>query len=102
MDQQQKQKRIQNNQKLKGVTWKESGIPTLTQLAQTSNKKNTESKDYPDDFILDFDNVPVKENGHRLECSCKQCLPKPKTGEAKVLSSVKAEEGIKPLNRREF
>ena len=102
MDQQQKQIRIQQNQALKGVTWKESGIPTLTQQVDAPTKTKPKVDSYPDDFILDFDAAPVKDNGHRMDCTCRQCLPRPKSSDATILPKVKAEEGIKPLtkNRR--
>ncbi|GAA6134497.1 hypothetical protein NBRC116188_12860 [Oceaniserpentilla sp. 4NH20-0058] len=101
MDQQLKQQiKIKQNQELKGITWKEAGIPTLTKLVFRPIKKQTINH-YPDDFILDFDQEPLKANGHRLDCSCRQCIPKPKSS-VSILPLVKIEEGIAPLNKKIF
>ena len=102
MDQQQKQSLIQHNQQLKGITWKEAGIPTLTNLVYKPIVQKPVMETYPDDFILDFDDQPVKENGHQINCSCKQCLPKPKSDDPRVLAFAKTEEGIRPLNNKRF
>jgi len=102
MDQQEeKQVQIQINQSLKNITWKESGIPTLTQQAvpSASTKLNTKSE-YPDDFILDFDDIPTKKNGHKLDCTCKACIKIPRSEEAKSPSSLKADVYITPLNKK--
>jgi len=102
MDQQQKQFLIEHNLQLKNITWKEAGIPTLTNLVLKPQAKKPVTEDYPDDFILDFDEHPLKANGHQLNCTCKQCVPKPQSNEPRVLASVKTEEGITPLNRKRF
>jgi hypothetical protein len=75
MDQQEKQVQIQVNQSLKNITWKESGIPTLTQQAEQQKLKPVKLQtEYPNDFILDFDSIPTNENGHKLDCTCKTCI----------------------------
>lgn len=104
MDQQEeKQVQIQINQSLKNITWTESGIPTLTQQAFKSESKKGEVKtDYPKDFILDFDRIVTQKNGHKLDCTCKQCLAVPKSNETKALSSVKIEQNLEPLNKKRF
>lgn len=103
MDQQEKQTRIQKNLELKNITWQEAGIPTLTQqVTKPINKRKNIAFD--DDLIFDFDTdvQPKNQNGHNLDCTCKKCTPKPKSKEFTVLSSIKTEEGIKPLNRKRF
>ena len=107
MDQiKEKQIQIQVNQTLKNITWKDSGIPTLTQQAVSPKKEsNTEVKkteSYPDDFILDFDKAVTKENGHQLDCTCKACVSSPKSNKVQTLAAMKAEPCLHPLNKRRF
>jgi hypothetical protein len=104
MDQQkEKQVQIQVNQSLKNITWKESGIPTLTQQAGTpKHTLQGSAGDYPNDFILDFDAVPTKDNGHRLGCTCKKCMKLPRTEEVKALAAMKAETQLHPFNKKRF
>ena len=107
MDQiKEKQIQIQINQTLKNITWKESGIPTLTQQAvsaKTEPSHNVENKEYyPDDFILDFDMTATKQNGHQLDCTCKACVKAPKSYKVKTLAAMKAEPCLHPLNKRRF
>ncbi len=104
MDQiKEKQMQIQVNQTLKNITWRDSGIPTLTQQASTSKpKKVIVTEDYPQDFILDFDDVVTKENGHKLNCTCKKCLKIPRSDEVKVISSIETEPYIQPLSKKRY
>lgn len=104
MDQEkEKQVQIQINQGLKNITWKESGIPTLTQQAKApQNSPLNNPYDYPNDFILDFDAIPTKENGHKLGCTCKKCMALPRSEEAKALAGLKPEAVLHPLNKKRF
>lgn len=109
MDQKQLQKQIQRNLSLKNITWKESGIPTLTQAimqhagtttSPSKKKKADTSSEFSDDFILDFDSAPLNSNGHKLDCSCKNCIRTPRSQEVTVLSSMKADPVKNPLNKK--
>lgn len=104
MDQKHIQKQIQRNMSLKNKTWKESGIPTLTQPAQfISTPKTTKSDikpDYSEEFILDFDHAPLNANGHKIDCTCKNCIKAPRSQEVNVFSSMKADPVKNPLSKR--
>ncbi|MFY0641486.1 MAG: hypothetical protein JXR16_10605 [Bermanella sp.] len=107
MDQiKEKQIQIQVNQTLKNITWKESGIPTLTQQAISPKKEPNndveKTESYPDDFILDFDTTATKDNGHQLDCTCKVCVSAPKNDKVQTLAAMKAEPCLHPLNKRRF
>jgi hypothetical protein len=54
------------------------------------------------DFILDFDAIPTKKNGHKLGCTCKKCMALPRSEEAKALAGLKPEAVLHPLNKKRF
>lgn len=95
-----KEIQIQVNQTLKNITWKESGIPTLTQQALTPQREVRKEEIYPDDFILDFDMPPTKANGHQFDCTCKTCVSAPKTNKVQILAGMKADPCLHPLNKK--
>ncbi len=104
MDQKQIQKQIQRNLSLKNKTWKESGIPTLTQpapfISPIKNTKSDTGSDYSDEFILEFEQAPLNANGHKIDCTCKNCTKAPRSLEVTVLSSMKADPVKNPLNKK--
>ena len=92
---------IEINQSLKGITWDDSDVPTLT--SQAAEKSVTEDKEsYSFDIIEDF--LPETETlyGHKPDCTCIKCQPKKAFNTASPLASIPVEKGIQPLSKKRF
>ncbi len=90
---------IEMNQSLKGITWSESKIPTLTNLAD--NKSITKEKaELIFDLIEDFIPRANTANGHQPNCSCIKCQPKQHHRSVSPLASISIETNIQPLNKK--
>lgn len=96
-----KEIQIEINQSLKGVTWDESDIPTLTSQAQSASQSEEKSA-FSFDIIEDFLPEISTENGHQPNCSCIKCQPKQAYDSASPLASIPVEKGISPLNKKRF
>ncbi len=101
---------IEINQSLKGITWNDSEVPTLTSQADEIIKSPQEGTEkvvrktiqtkLSLDIIEDFLPKTNTKNGHQLDCTCIKCQPKKAYEPASPLVSISIEKDIKPLSKK--
>ena len=94
---------IEINQSLKGITWNDSEVPTLTSQAEEKSESVEvvqAAAEFSFDIIEDFLPESNTLNGHQPNCTCIKCQPKKVYESASPLASIPIEKGIKPLSKR--
>jgi hypothetical protein len=68
---------IEINQSIKGISWDETDIPTLTNMAiQEDIAKKEDSAEISFELLEDFLPNNLTANGHMAKCTCIKCSPK--------------------------
>jgi hypothetical protein len=68
---------IEINQSIKGISWDETDIPTLTNMAtQEDIAQKEDSAEISFELLEDFLPNNLTANGHLANCTCIKCSPK--------------------------
>jgi hypothetical protein len=89
---------IEINQSIKGISWEETEIPTLTNMAD----KDSQELEVSGLGLID-DSKPEKRkpNGHKPNCTCIKCSPKNGNKSSPILNRVEI-EAHDPFNKKKY
>lgn len=95
---------IEINQSIKGISWEETEVPTLTNVADKDLNQDQNSKELEMaslDLIDDSVQENLRPNGHKLNCTCIKCSPKNREKSSPLLNRLEVESNV-PFNKKKY